>query len=175
MLRRILIGIVALVALFLAGAYVLPQNVHVQRSVEIAAPPAKIFALINSHKRMTEWSPWREIDPNAKVAFSGPEAGVGAKMSWESDNRKVGRGTSEIVDSVADKSVKNRIQLDGMEPATASFVLEPKGTSTVVTWGFDADMGANPIGRWFGLMMDSMIGPDYEKGLANLKKAAEKV
>ena len=34
-------------------------------------------------------------------------------------------------------------------------------------------MGAGPVGRWFGLMMDRLIGLDYEKGLANLKTLAE--
>jgi effector-binding domain-containing protein len=38
----------------------------------------------------------------------------------------------------------------------------------------DSDMGNNPIGRWFGLCMDNMIGADYEKGLAKLKEVSEK-
>jgi len=43
------------------------------------------------------------------------------------------------------------------------------------TWGFHNDIGFNPIGRFFGLMMDGMLGPDYEDGLARLKKVAEAV
>src|SRR5690606_16939708 len=42
-----------------------------------------------------------------------------------------------------------------------------------VTWSMQADMGNNPIGRWMGLMMDSIVGADYETGLASLKKLVE--
>jgi hypothetical protein len=31
----------------------------------------------------------------------------------------------------------------------------------------------NPLFRWFGLFIEKMIGPDFEKGLANMKKLAE--
>lgn len=31
----------------------------------------------------------------------------------------------------------------------------------------------NPLGRWIGLMMDSMLGPDLELGLEGLKALAE--
>jgi len=34
-------------------------------------------------------------------------------------------------------------------------------------------MGAGPVGRYFGLVMDRMVGPDFDEGLANLKKLAE--
>jgi hypothetical protein len=57
--------------------------------------------------------------------------------------------------------------------AHATVVLEPAGAGTKVTWGLDTDLGFNPIGRYFGMMMDGMVGPDYEKGLARLKAAAE--
>jgi hypothetical protein len=35
-------------------------------------------------------------------------------------------------------------------------------------------MGMNPIGRWFALLMDKMLGPDFEGSLNNLKELAEK-
>ena len=34
-------------------------------------------------------------------------------------------------------------------------------------------MGMNPMGRWMGLMMDGMVGADYDQGLANLKALVE--
>ena len=35
------------------------------------------------------------------------------------------------------------------------------------------DLGGNPVNRYFGLIMDKMIGPDFEEGLAKLKEIAE--
>jgi len=32
----------------------------------------------------------------------------------------------------------------------------------------------NPLNRWFGVFLEGMIGPDFEKGLANMKKLVEK-
>ena len=46
-----------------------------------------------------------------------------------------------------------------------------KGTH--VTWSFDSEFGLNLVGRYFGLMLDGIVGPDYEKGLQNLKTMAE--
>jgi len=31
-----------------------------------------------------------------------------------------------------------------------------------------------PIGNYLGLMMDGMVGADYERGLANLERVAER-
>jgi hypothetical protein len=69
--------------------------------------------------------------------------------------------------------VKTRLEFEGHPPCNAEFVLVPEGNGTHLTWNFDSDMGAGPVGRWFGLTMDRMIGPDFEKGLASLKTLAE--
>ena len=34
-------------------------------------------------------------------------------------------------------------------------------------------MGNNPVARWMGLMMDSMLGPQLEEGLSNMKEYLE--
>ena len=52
--------------------------------------------------------------------------------------------------------------------------LRPEGSGTRVTWTNEGDMGTNPVNRYFGLMMDSMVGPDFEAGLKNLKALAER-
>jgi hypothetical protein len=49
----------------------------------------------------------------------------------------------------------------------------PDGAGVRVSWTNEGDMGSNPLNRWFGLMMDRLVGPDFEGGLANLKRLAE--
>ena len=73
---------------------------------------------------------------------------------------------------------KVRIKLDFIKPFEthniAEFTMEPKGDSTNVTWGMH---GPSPyISKVIGIFinMDSMIGKDFETGLANLKTVAEK-
>jgi hypothetical protein len=49
---------------------------------------------------------------------------------------------------------------------------EPTATGTKVTWSFSGD-AHYPLGRIFGLFIDGQLGPQFEKGLSNLKKLAE--
>ena len=51
--------------------------------------------------------------------------------------------------------------------------LKPEGNQTQVTWGFESELGLNPMSRWMGLMMDNWVGGDYERGLVNLKTLVE--
>ena len=43
--------------------------------------------------------------------------------------------------------------------------LEPEGAATKVTWSFVGEAGNNPMMRYMGLMMDGMIGKDFDAGL----------
>jgi len=81
---------------------------------------------------------------------------------------------------IAESSPPSRviIKLDFVKPFEAhnivEFTLEPNGDSTNVTWAMH---GPSPyISKLMGIFinMDSMIGKDFEAGLANLKTIAEK-
>lgn len=172
-LKRVLLGLLALLVLLVAVAFVLPRTVHVERSVAIAAPPEAVFPLVNSFRRFNEWSPWAGLDPNTKYTFEGPDEGVNAKMSW-SGNSDVGTGVQTILESVPSSHVKTSLDFGDQGAAIASFTLTPDGAGTKVTWSFDTDLGMNPIARWFGLFFDGMVGKDYESGLSRLKALAER-
>lgn len=172
-LKNIVLVVVALIVVLVAVAYILPGSVHVERSVSIEAPADRIFALINAPKEFNKWSPWYGRDPDAEYRFEGPEAGVGAKMIWRSDHEEVGSGTSEIIESVPNERLRTQLDFGDMGTAVAFFQLETQGEATNVVWGFDSELGMNPVTRYFGLMFDEWVGGDYEKGLANLKKLAE--
>lgn len=172
-LRNLLIGFVVIIAAAAAGAYLLPRHVIVERQITVDAPPEAVFQHINSLQAGMDWSPWMGRDPEMEVTFSGPEEGVGATMVWTSDDPAVGNGRQEIVESVENQRIATALDFGDMGTAAAWFDLVPEGDATPVTWGLDADMGNNPIGRWMGLMMDGMVGADYEQGLANLKALSE--
>ena len=174
LLRNLIIGLVALVAVLAVAAFSLPREVTVARSITVAAPPGVVFPYVNSLREFTRWSPWTAMDPDMKVTHEGAPEGVGARMTWASANGQVGTGTEEITESVLDERVAARIEFGGMGPSAAYFDLEPEGDGTLVTWTLVADMGMNPIGRWMGLLaMDRMVGKDFDTGLARLKTLAE--
>lgn len=165
-----LIGLV--VALAVIGL-ALPRNVHIERSTVIMAKPVTVFAYLNGWKNFNDWSPWAALDPNTKYSFEGPETGVGAKQSWFSEDPNVGNGSQEITAVEADKSITIKLMLPNMEPSVVTQTLIPEGEGTKVIWAMDADMGMSPLNRWFGLLLEKFIGPDYEEGLAKMKPLIE--
>ncbi len=172
-LRNILIGLVVLIAALAAGAYLLPRNVIVEREITIDAAPEDVFPHINSLQAFSEWSPWSDRDPDMTVSYSGPETGVGNVMEWQSDQPDVGNGRQEIVAVSENEEVRTTLDFGAMGTAEAWWILADANGGTTVTWGLDADMGNNPMGRWMGLMMDGLVGADYDTGLANLKTLIE--
>ena len=172
-LKAIVWVLAALVVIFVGGGYLLPNEVTVQRQTVINAPQDKVFALVDGYKRFNEWSPWAELDPKTQYTFEGPESGVGAKMSWASNNPNVGTGTQMITEHVPNSHVAVELDLGAMGKSQAYWELKPEGTGTSATWGFKMKLDGM-MDRWFGLLMDRFIGPDYEKGLAKVKDLAEK-
>jgi len=170
-LKRLVLIVVVLLLVAVGVAYLLPSHVHAERSIVINAPPEVIFAKVNDLKEWTAWSPWYAMEPTAKYDYSGAESGVGAIHTWKGD--KVGEGKQEITKSESAKRIESSLDFGPQGTATSNWTFEAAGEGTKVTWGFDTDLGMNPIGRYFGLMMDSMIGAQYEEGLASLKKVCE--
>jgi len=171
-----IIGVVVVVAIagILIYAATKPDSFRVQRVALINAPSDKVFPLINDIKAWTVWSPYEKKDPAMKRTYGAVTAGKGATYAWEG-NKEVGQGSMEIVESGPKKIL---LKLDFLKPFEAhnmgEFVLEPKGDSTSVTW---AIYGPSPyMSKVIGTFMniDDMIGRDFEKGLADLKAAAEK-
>jgi effector-binding domain-containing protein len=172
-LIKILLFVLVLAILALGVGFFLPSSVHMERSTEIAASPKVVFEQINSFKNFNKWSPWAKLDTATVYNYEGSETGVGAKMSWTSDNPNVGKGSQEIIVSEPYEKITNQMIFGDFEPASASFELSETENGTKVVWSYDQDMGLNIIGRYFGLMMDKMLGPDYESGLADLKEMIE--
>jgi uncharacterized protein YndB with AHSA1/START domain len=164
--------IVALIVILVRAASQ-PDAFSAQRSVTIAAPPEKIFPLINDLRAQSSWSPF-EKDPNMKRTHSGAPQGQGAVYEWDG-NSKVGSGRIAITDSVAPSRVT--LILEMLRPIkarnTVDFTLEPQGNATRVTW---AMQGRRPymvkVMNTF-IDCDKMVGSQFEEGLTKLKTLAE--
>jgi effector-binding domain-containing protein len=172
MIKKILIALGAILILALVVGLLLPRHVKVERSVLIDRPASLVFATVNSFQLFPKWSPWQDLDPNMHQTMEGARDGVGAKLVW-SGNAKVGSGTQLITASVPDRSVASDLDFSGMGIAKSLIALTPEGAMTRATWSLDIDMGGNPVGHYFGLTMDGMIGKDFASGLAKLKTLVE--
>ena len=147
----------------------------VERKATMAAPADRVFAALADFHRWPEWSPWEDLDPGMTRTYSGAATGVGAVYEWDG-NRKAGKGRMEITDAHDPDGLT--IKLDFIKPFkasnTTSFALSGDGAGTEVTWTMT---GAKTLmTKIMGIFksMDAMIGPDFEKGLAQLKAAVER-
>lgn len=170
-----IIGII-IISLLLIGfitLQILPDAAHISRSTTIAASPQTVYQELITFKNFNSWSPWAGKDTATVYTYAGPAQGVGAKMSWSSENPEVGSGSMEIIEIKENELVKTTMRFDGFDSSpTASYIIEPVDEGTKLTWTYDEE-GISGIAKVFGAMMDKFLGPDYEAGLASLKTRIE--
>lgn len=175
MLKKILLGLVVIVAAVLLFALTKPDSFSVERSATIKAPPEKIYPLISDFHQWPQWSPWEKLDPNMKRSLSGAPQGVGAVYAW-TGNDDVGEGRMEITGATPPTQVN--IKLDFIKPFasqnTTVFTLTPQGDSTQVKWVMQGPAPYITKLMTVFVSMDKMVGSDFEKGLSNMKAAAER-
>ena len=175
--------VIALIAVVLAVAIAIAlilaatkQNTFsVQRATTIKAPPEKIFPLINDFHQWGSWSPYEHKDPAMKRSYSGAESGKGSVYAWDG-NRNVGSGRMEILDTSAPSKIV--IKLDFFRPFeghnTAEFTLRPQGDATNLSWLMHGPAPFMSKLMQVFMNIDNMVGQDFEVGLANLKRLAER-
>jgi hypothetical protein len=175
MLKIIALIFVVLIVALLIYAATKPDVFRVQRSVSIKAPADAIFSLINDFQKWNAWSPYEKLDPAMKRTYSGASNGKGAVYEWNG-NSKAGEGRMEIMDTSPPSRVS--LSLDFTRPFEAhnfvDFTLEPAGDTTNVTWAMHGPSPYMAKLMHVFLDMDSMVGKDFENGLANLKTITEK-
>lgn len=174
MIKKILFGL-GIVLLVLVGVVALqPEDFRISRATTIQAPAAVVFEQVNDFHKWEAWSPWAKLDPQAKVAFDGPTAGEGAQFAW-AGNQEVGEGRMTIVESRPGEVV--RIRQEFLKPfegrSETEFLFVPEGDGTKVTWTMSGKN--NFVGKAISLVMDcdSMVGSQFEQGLANIKAVCE--
>jgi hypothetical protein len=157
MLKKILIALLAIVAIFVVVVAMQPAEYRVERSATIAAPTSIVFGQVNDFHKWDAWSPWAKLDPNAKMTFEGPESGTGAIAKW-SGNDQVGEGQMTLAESKPDELVKIKVEFK-----------KPFEGSTNMYGDHDF------VGKAFCLILNGkkMMGEDIEKGLTNLKFMVE--
>src|SRR5262245_39886913 len=174
MFLKILIALAAVIAAFAAFVALQPSEYRIARSATIAAAAPDVFAQVNDFHKWEAWSPWANLDPNAKTTFEGPAAGEGAVFAW-TGNSEIGQGRMTLTQSRPTEFI--RIRLDFVKPmagtSTAEFTFKPEGDRTGITWAMSGQN--NFISKAICLFMnqDKMVGGYFEKGLENLKAVTE--
>ncbi len=174
-MRHIGLGLGGVFVLFLSYIGIQPNDYIISRSLLIQNTPAQIFPWMNNSRLAERWGPWLEADPQATMVYSGPEAGVGSKTSWDSQGQ-LGKGSATIIESIPNERIE--IALEYSRPMTmtqqSTYLLNPEAQGTIVTWKVTGK--SSFIGRLFCFFrggMDKVVGGMFEQGLQNLKKQVE--
>lgn len=173
-LKFVLFGLVALLAVVSALIALQPSDFRVARSANMSAPPEAVFAQLNDFHNWDAWSPWAKLDPDAKSTYEGPTSGEGSIFHWDGDSN-VGAGSMTILDSQPNEMV--HIKLDFIRPLEGTsdvyFTLKPEGDQTNVTWSMEGKNGF--MGKAISLVIDcdKMMNEQFDKGLASIKSIVE--
>ncbi len=180
MLKKILIGVAAAVAILVLGFVVMaamkPNEFRISRSAAMAAPADRVFEQVNDFHKWNDWSPWAKLDPKAKNSFEGADSGEGAIFRW-AGNSEVGEGSMTITESKPSELV--RLKLEFKKPmedtSDTEFTFKPEGDRTTVTWtmsGKYKDFMSKAI--CMCMNMDKMMNEKFDEGLASMKAIVEK-
>ncbi|MBJ6765995.1 SRPBCC family protein [Myxococcaceae bacterium JPH2] len=173
MLKKTLIGLAALLLSVVGVIATRPSAFTVQRTATLPVTPEIAFSRVNDFHPWNEWSPWARRDVNMKTTYSGAGSGVGAIYAW-AGNEQVGEGVMTIRESKPNELIL--IQLQFLKPwaatYTTTFTFKPVGDGTEVAWSMRGTHDF--MGKAFSLFMDTdtLMGRDFENGLANLTVAA---
>ena len=91
MFKKLLIGLVVVLAMFVGVVATQPDTFTVERTGTVPGTPDVAFALVNDFHHWEQWSPWGKRDPNQKTTFDGAPMGTGAVYTWSGNDDVPGR------------------------------------------------------------------------------------
>ena len=162
-----------LAILLLAAGLLLPDRARITRSITLRAPPEAVFERLATLRHWPEWTAWTTNRfPDLVYRFDGPAQGVGATLI--ATGQSSGDGTVRIVRAEPGAGVDYTLDFNHgtqLFDGTLHYASAPDGLR--LTWTLEARLGGNPLKRWAGLAMATLMAGDMETGLARLKTQVE--
>jgi uncharacterized membrane protein len=171
-----LVVLAALTLVLIAGLFV-KTDYTISKQININKPNDSVFNYIKNLKNQDNYSVWNRKDPKSLKTFSGQDATVGFKSSWDSQDPNIGAGTQEIIKIIENQRLEMDISFKRpMESVATAFMATEKvnENSTKVTWSFSEKFNY-PINALMPLIgVEKMLGNDMQKSLDDLKIILEK-
>ena len=155
-----------------------PRTSHDAVSIDIAATPDEVYALVSDITRMGEWSP-ECVDCSWTKGATGPEVGARFKARNKGARGPAWRNTPTVTVARPGHEFAFNRTGPGVGSYTWRYVMEPTTTGTRLTESFEAEKVLGPVmtfitEKWTG---SSNRDADLRRGmtttLARLKAAAE--
>ena len=170
-----LLGIGAATAVGVLAVLTRDENFRIDRSVQVKASPESIFAVLRDFRKFEHWSPWEKHDPQMQKTFEGETGATGSYYHW-SGNKQVGEGTMTLLDTQENEGVDLRLEFyrPFASQASVRWSMAPAGDgSQVVTWTMKGKH-PNLMAKVVAPLVNSMLGKNFDEGLARLKAYCEK-
>ncbi len=177
-MKKIAVGLVALFVVVVLGfigvVSLQPAEIAIERQVDVAVPPAVVAPYMHDLRKINEWSPWRDIDPDLVGTYSDTTSGVGAWYHW-TGNDEVGEGKQTVKVAEKQRVVHELAFVRPFEDvAESELEWKPNGKGgTTVVWRFRQAAGFGTKAANLFMDIEGMLEGDYEKGLADLKPLVE--
>lgn len=177
-MKKLLKKIGLWVGLFLLAliliSFLLPSEVKVKRSIEVSAPIDRVFEQVSDLRNWEKWDPWKRMDPTMIITFSNPPVGEKAFYKWESQNKKMGKGTMTLSRVLTNEEIHTTVNFEDGDNVGTKFRFAHKGDNIEVTWSMEYNVGMMPWSKYMGFMMRGEMKKQFDKGLNGLKFYAEK-
>jgi hypothetical protein len=175
-IKKILIVLVCLIAVFLIAALFVDKDYVVEREITINKPKQEVFEYVKHIKNQDAYSTWNMKDSTMKKEYRGTDGMVGFVSGWDSNNDDVGKGEQEIIKITEGERVD--MELRFMRPYemtnNAYMTTSSAGENqTTVKWGFNGRMNYPMNGMTLFMDFDEMMGKELLTGLENMKKILE--
>ena len=144
---------------------------EVVRSIEIEAPPQRVFDTVADFGTWTTWSPWLCAEPTADVTVSENPNSVGSLYTWNGD--LVGQGEIEHRRLEPPRSIEEELRFikPWKSQSDVDFEITPVGEGSRLEWRM---RGSLPwFMFWMKSQMEAFISMDYDRGLSMLKQLIE--
>lgn len=171
-LKFLLILLVVVGLVWLVASLMGPKDYRVVRSAIVHANDSITHDYISHFEKWGAWSPWKEMDPEAKYSITGTDGTVGAVHNWEGE--VTGKGSMTLTEVTP-----NSIQYDlafvapWESKSSGGFTLENAGNNqTKVTWTDQGDIPFSQRAMFMVMNMEKMMGPQFKRGLFKIDSLA---
>jgi ribosome-associated toxin RatA of RatAB toxin-antitoxin module len=154
---------------------VIPSSVKISRGIIVDADSVKVYQQLSDVKEWGQWMPWVTADEGALVQTSPVTNAPGAFFKWKGLNKN-NSGTITLL-SLSPNLVTAKYELKEMNDSEGGFRIRtlPNNLSQCeVQWFMEYKLKWYPWERFYGIFLDHIIGPAFDKGLQELKNYLEK-
>ncbi len=170
-MKQLALAIGAILAVIIVVGLLLPTTYAVKRSIVIEADSEDIHEFVGDLTKWDLWAPWKEEDPTLVVTYGEKTSGHGASQSWIG---KDGTGSLRFTAASGRRGIEYDLVFDdGAYRCRSAIRYLPSDYTSEVRWMLRGEVDTPVLGGYLALLMDSMVGPMFERGLARLKQVVE--